>query len=177
MVPAIFILCLAWTLSGICSDKYLNLGGYVGALVSAHASVITFLPPIFFLVALGLAFATGTSWGTFGILIPIAMAVVGTENANLLVLCVTAVLSGAVGGDHASPISDTTILASAGAQCHHLDHVSTQLPYVITVGACCLAGYIVDGLTQNGWLGLATALVCLAAVMLTIRAKVPVVDD
>ena len=177
MVPAIFILCLAWTLSGICSDKYLNLGGYVGALVSAHASVITFLPPIFFLVAIGLAFATGTSWGTFGILIPIAMAIVGTENANLLVLCVTAVLSGAVGGDHASPISDTTILASAGAQCHHLDHVSTQLPYVITVGSCCLAGYIVDGLTQNGWLGLATALVCLAAVMLTIRAKVPVVDD
>ncbi len=177
MVPAIFILCLAWTLSGICSDKYLNLGGYVGALVSAHASVITFLPPIFFLVAIGLAFATGTSWGTFGILIPIAMAIVGTENANLLVLCVTAVLSGAVGGDHASPISDTTILASAGAQCHHLDHVSTQLPYVITVGSCCLAGYIVDGLTQNGWLGLATALVCLAAVMLTIRAKVPAVDD
>ena len=176
MVPAIFILCLAWTLSGICSDKYLDLGGYVGAIVSANASIMTLLPPIFFLVAIGLAFATGTSWGTFGILIPIALAVVGTDNASLLTLCVAATLSGAVGGDHASPISDTTILASAGAQCHHLDHVSTQLPYVLTVAACCLIGYIVDGVTQNGWLGLATAFGCLIVVMLAIRAKVPVVD-
>ena len=176
MVPAIFILCLAWTLSGICSDKYLDLGGYVGAIVSANASIMTLLPPIFFLVAIGLAFATGTSWGTFGILIPIALAVVGTDNASLLTLCVAATLSGAVGGDHASPISDTTILASAGAQCHHLDHVSTQLPYVLTVAVCCLVGYIVDGLTQNGWLGLATAFGCLVVVMLGIRAKVPVVD-
>ena len=176
MVPAIFILCLAWTLSGICSDKYLDLGGYVGAIVSANASIMTLLPPIFFLVAIGLAFATGTSWGTFGILIPIALAVVGTDNPSLLTLCVAATLSGAVGGDHASPISDTTILASAGAQCHHLDHVSTQLPYVLTVAACCLIGYIVDGVTQNGWLGLATAFGCLIVVMLAIRAKVPVVD-
>ena len=176
MVPAIFILCLAWTLSGICSDKYLDLGGYVGAVVSSNATVMTLLPPIFFLVAIGLAFATGTSWGTFGILIPIAMAIVGTDNASLLTLCVAAVLSGAVGGDHASPISDTTILASAGAQCHHLDHVSTQLPYVLTVAVCCLIGYIVDGVTQNGWLGLATAFGCLVLVMLGIRAKVPVVD-
>ena len=176
MVPAIFILCLAWTLSGICSDKYLDLGGYVGAVVSANATIMTLLPPIFFLVAIGLAFATGTSWGTFGILIPIAMAVVGTEDAALLTLCVTAVLSGAVGGDHASPISDTTILASAGAQCHHLDHVSTQLPYVLTVASCCLVGYIVDGVTQNGWLGLVTAFACLAVLMIGIRAKVPVVD-
>lgn len=176
MVPAIFILCLAWTLSGICSDKYLDLGGYVGAVVSSNATVMTLLPPIFFLVAIGLAFATGTSWGTFGILIPIALAVVGTDNPSLLTLCVAATLSGAVGGDHASPISDTTILASAGAQCHHLDHVSTQLPYVLTVAVCCLIGYIVDGLTQNGWLGLATAFGCLVVVMLGIRAKVPVVD-
>ena len=176
MVPAIFILCLAWTLSGICSDKYLDLGGYVGAVVSSNATVMTLLPPIFFLVAIGLAFATGTSWGTFGILIPIAMAIVGTDNAALLTVCVAAVLSGAVGGDHASPISDTTILASAGAQCHHLDHVSTQLPYVLTVSVCCLVGYIVDGVTQNGWLGLGVAFGCLFLIMLGIRAKVPVVD-
>lgn len=172
MVPAIFILCLAWTLSGICSDKYLNLGGFVGTVVSAHASVMAFLPPIFFLVAIGLAFATGTSWGTFGILIPIALAVVGTENTNLLVLSVTAILSGAVGGDHASPISDTTILASAGAQCHHIDHVNTQLPYVLTVSSCALAGFIVDGLTQNGWAGFLVGLICLAGVMTFLRLRV-----
>ena len=175
MTPAIFILCLAWTLSGICSDKYLNLGGFVGGLVSAHASLILFLPPIFFLVAIGLAFATGTSWGTFGILIPIAVAVVGAD-PNMLVLCVAAVLSGAVGGDHASPISDTTILASAGAQCHHIDHVNTQLPYVLTVSSCCIIGYVVDGITASGWAGLAVSLLCLGAVMGVIRMRVSSLD-
>ena len=178
MTPAIFILCLAWTLSGICSDQYLNLGGFVGAVVNNNASVISFLPPIFFLVAAGLAFATGTSWGTFAILIPIAVAILGTGDANMLVLCITAILSGAVSGDHASPISDTTILASAGAQCHHIDHVSTQVPYVAVVVACCLVGYIVDGVTANGWLGLAAALVCILAAMAIIRSKfTPVAQD
>lgn len=176
MTPAIFILCLAWTLSGICSKDYLNLGGFVGAIVSTHASIIMFLPPIFFLVASGLAFATGTSWGTFGILIPIAIAVLGMNDPSLLVVCVTAVLSGAVCGDHASPISDTTILASAGAQCHHIDHVSTQLPYVGVVATCSFFGYIVDGLTENGWLGLLTGIICLAIAMVIIRARVPVID-
>ena len=176
MTPAIFILCLAWTLSGICSKDYLNLGGFVGAIVSTHASIIMFLPPIFFLVASGLAFATGTSWGTFGILIPIAIAVLGMNDPSMLVVCVTAVLSGAVCGDHASPISDTTILASAGAQCHHIDHVSTQLPYVGVVATCSFFGYIVDGLTENGWLGLLTGIICLAIAMVIIRARVPVID-
>ena len=180
MVPAIFILCLAWSLSGICSDKYLNLGGYVGAVVSEHTSVMMFLPVIFFLVAIGLAFATGTSWGTFGILIPIAMAILDATNTEvypMLVLCVAAILSGAVGGDHASPISDTTILASAGAQCHHLDHVATQVPYVIVVSMCCILGYIVDGLTQNGWAGLAAGFAALFVAMFIIRAKVDTVDN
>ena len=176
MTPAIFILCLAWTLSGICSKEYLNLGGFVGAIVSTHASIIMFLPPIFFLVASGLAFATGTSWGTFGILIPIAIAVLGMNDPSMLVVCVAAVLSGAVCGDHASPISDTTILASAGAQCHHIDHVSTQLPYVGVVATCSFFGYIVDGLTENGWLGLLTGIICLAIAMVIIRARVPVID-
>ena len=176
MTPAIFILCLAWTLSGICSKDYLNLGGFVGAIVSTHASIIMFLPPIFFLVAAGLAFATGTSWGTFGILIPIAIAVLGMNDPSMLVVCVAAVLSGAVCGDHASPISDTTILASAGAQCHHIDHVSTQLPYVGVVATCSFFGYIVDGLTENGWLGLLTGIICLAIAMVIIRARVPVID-
>ena len=176
MTPAIFILCLAWTLSGICSKEYLNLGGYVGTLVASNASIVTFLPPIFFLVAAGLAFATGTSWGTFGILIPIAIAILGAETPAMLAVCVAAILSGAVSGDHASPISDTTILASAGAQCHHLDHVSTQIPYVAVVVLCSLVGYIVDGLTVNGWLGLAAGGACLAAVMAFIYLRVPSLD-
>ena len=178
MTPAIFILCLAWTLSGICGSDYLNLGGYVGNIVHENASLAVFLPVVFFLVAIGLAFATGTSWGTFGILIPIAVAVINLtpETYQLLVLCVAAILSGAVGGDHASPISDTTILASAGAQCHHIDHVSTQVPYVLTVSFCCVVGYLVDGFTQNGWFGLGAALISLALVMIVVRARVPASD-
>ena len=176
MVPAIFILCLAWTLSGICNDKYLDLGGFVGTLVSEHTSIVMFLPPVFFVVSLCMAFATGTSWGTFGILIPIAVATMGTDAANtsLLVLCVAAILSGAVSGDHASPISDTTILASAGAQCHHIEHVRTQFPYVMAVSACSLIGYLVDGVTLNGWMGLAAGFICLLAVMFFIQSKVQV---
>ena len=176
MTPAIFILCLAWTLSGICSKEYLNLGGYVGTVVAANASIMTFLPPIFFLVAACLAFATGTSWGTFGILIPIAIAVLGVETPALLTICVAAILSGAVCGDHASPISDTTILASAGAQCHHLDHVRTQIPYVVVVASCSLVGYIVDGIVTNGWVGLIVGIICLVIVMIGITMRVPSLD-
>ncbi len=171
MVPAVFILCLAWTMSGIVSDKYLNLGGYVGQLVQANSSVGLFLPAIFFVVAGFLAFSTGTSWGTFGILIPIAVAVIGLEQYELLVLMVAAVLSGAVAGDHASPISDTTILASAGAECNHIVHVGTQIPYVLLVSACSFVGYVVDGFTKNGFAGLAVGIVLLAVCCLVIRAK------
>ena len=175
MVPAIFILCLAWTLSGVCGDKYLALGNYVGMIVHDNAALAIFLPVVFFLVAAGLAFATGTSWGTFGILIPIAMAVITLtpETYDMLVLCIAAVLSGAVCGDHASPISDTTILASAGAQCNHLEHVETQVPYVLVVASCCTVGFLVDGLTQNGFLGLLVGIVFLVAAMVIIRARVP----
>lgn len=175
MVPAIFILCLAWTLSGICGEKYLALGNYVGMIVHDNAALAIFLPVVFFVVAAGLAFATGTSWGTFGILIPIAMAVITLtpETYDMLVLCIAAILSGAVCGDHASPISDTTILASAGAQCHHLEHVETQVPYVLVVAVCCAAGFLVDGLTQNGFVGLFVGIGFLAAAMFIIRAKVP----
>lgn len=175
MTPAIFILCLAWTLSGICSDKYLDLGGFVGSIVSSNATILMLLPLVFFLVGCGLAFATGTSWGTFGILIPIAVAIVGND-VNLLTLCVTAILSGAVAGDHSSPISDTTILASAGAQCHHIDHVDTQLPYVIVVSVCCILGYFVDGFTGNGWAGLGASALLMAVIMAFISARFPQVD-
>ena len=160
MLPAIAILSFAWTLSGICSDSYLNLGGYVSTIVNQNATIMMFLPMVFFVVAIGLAFATGTSWGTFGILIPIAVEIISGGSTEMMVICVAAILSGAVAGDHASPISDTTILASASAQCSHLDHVATQLPYVITVSTSCVIGYFIDGLTENGWIGLGIGLIC-----------------
>lgn len=164
MTSAIFILCLAWTLSGVCGEDYLNIGGYVGSVVSGNQTVAVMLPAMFFLVALGLAFATGTSWGTFGILIPIVLAITGTD-MNLATITVAAVLAGAVGGDHVSPISDTTILASAGAQCHHIDHVSTQIPYVLCVSSCCVVGYIVAGATGEGFLGTAAGAILMLLVM------------
>ena len=167
MTPALFILCLAWSLSGICGGDYLNIGGYVSKVVGDNATLGMFLPAMFFLVAIGLAFATGTSWGTFGILIPIVLAVIGDYN-EITVVTIAAVLAGAVGGDHVSPISDTTILASAGAQCNHLDHVATQIPYVLVVSACCLLAYIVAGVTASGMTGLFAglgALVCAMAVV------------
>lgn len=170
MVPAILILTFAWTLSGVCSEDYLNLGGYVKEIVSASNMSLSFLPAIFFLVALGLAFATGTSWGTFAILIPIAMAVFGGEASNLMVVTVSAILAGAVCGDHVSPISDTTILSSTGAQCNHIEHVSTQMPYALLVAGCALVGYIVSGFADNGWLGLLVGAVLLFASLLSIWA-------
>lgn len=164
MTSAILILALAWTLSGIVGEDYLNLGGYVGSVVSDNATIAVMLPVLFFAVAIGLAFSTGTSWGTFGILIPIVLAIV-QDDPQLMVMTVAAVLAGAVGGDHVSPISDTTILASAGAQCHHIDHVSTQIPYVIVVAVSCAVGYIVGGVTGNGLLGGLCGLVLMLALL------------
>ena len=161
MVPAILILTFAWTLSGVCGADYLNLGGYVSQIVSESNMSLAFLPAIFFLVALGLAFATGTSWGTFAILIPIAMAVFGSDASNLMVVTISSILAGAVCGDHVSPISDTTILSSTGAQCNHIEHVSTQIPYALLVAGCALVGYIVAGFANNGWLGLLVGAVLL----------------
>ena len=170
MTPALFILCLAWSLSGICGEDYLNIGGYVSQVVGNNATLGMFLPAMFFLVAIGLAFATGTSWGTFGILIPIVLAVIGDYN-ELTVVTIAAVLAGAVGGDHVSPISDTTILASAGAQCNHLDHVGTQIPYVLVVSVCCFLAYIVAGVCGSGMTGLFAGLGALAVAMLVVYKK------
>ena len=170
MTPAIMILSLAWTLSGICSADYLALGNFVGNVVSGNAVIGVLLPALFFAVAIGLSFSTGTSWGTFGIMIPIVTAVINTNNVSLLALNVAAVLAGAVCGDHISPISDTTILASAGAQCNHINHVSTQIPYAMTVAGCCLAGYLVGGFTGNGWLALIGGLV-LELIVLAVLIK------
>lgn len=129
------------------------------------------LPVIMFVVACGLAFSTGTSWGTFGILIPIALAVTGTENMNVLTITTSAILAGAVCGDHVSPISDTTILASAGAQCDHIHHVSTQIPYVLCVAVCCAAGYLAAGVSQNGWIGLLAGLIALSLILVILDRK------
>lgn len=166
MVPATLILVLAWSLSGICSHEYLNLGGYIGDVVRTHMAALIFIPCLFFLASLGLCFSTGTSWGTFGILIPIALAVVGEVDVNFLTITVSAILAGAVAGDHVSPISDTTIMASAGAQCNHLDHVKTQLPYAALIMFCSFAGYLVSGITANGWFGCGAGLITLLACMI-----------
>ncbi|MDD3746050.1 MAG: Na+/H+ antiporter NhaC family protein [Anaerostipes sp.] len=171
MTSAIMILCLAWTLSGICGNEYLQIGAFVGGVIQGHMAANIVLPMIFFLVALGLSFATGTSWGTFGILIPIAVAVVGQIPA-MLALLVGSILSGAVCGDHVSPISDTTILASAGARCVHINHVSTQLPYAMLVAVCSMAGYLVAGISGNGYIGLVVSFICLAFVMAGIVLKI-----
>ena len=167
MTSAIMILCLAWTLSGICGEEYLRIGQFVSGIISGNTSAAAVLPALFFLAALGLSFATGTSWGTFGILIPISVAVVGND-ISALTLLVGSILSGAVCGDHISPISDTTILASAGAGCRHIDHVATQMPYALIVAVCAVVGYLTAGALGNGFLGLAVAAGALAVAMASI---------
>lgn len=170
MVPAIAILSLAWTLSGVCSADYLDAGGYVRHVVETYSIPMNIMPGVFFLIALGLAFATGTSWGTFGILIPITMAVFGGADSQLMVLTIASILAGAVCGDHVSPISDTTILASTGANCNHLEHVSTQMPYALIVAGCSFVGYLIAGFT-NAWLGLPIGLVLLIAALVIAKKK------
>ncbi len=167
MVPAILILTFAWTLSGM--TGLLGADVFVSNLFKSGAESLTlFLPAIVFLVAVFLAFATGTSWGTFGILLPIVVGV-GLDE-KLLIIAISACLAGAVCGDHCSPISDTTIMASTGAQCDHISHVSTQLPYVITVAVVSFAGYILAGFIQKAWIVLPVCIVVLVAVLLVIKA-------
>lgn len=170
MVPAILILTLAWSLSGICSDAFLDTGGFVANMVQSYNISMAVLPVVFFLVALGLAFATGTSWGTFGILIPIIISVFGGVDSTLMVIAVSASLAGAVCGDHISPISDTTILASTGADCNHIDHVSTQIPYALLVAFCSAVAYVVAGFTESLIISFGVGIVLLL-VILTIFYK------
>lgn len=169
MIPAILILSFAWTLSGVCSADYLDIGSYVSNIVSQHLSLQFIIPAAFFAISLGLAFATGTSWGTFAILVPIAVAVF--SDGDMLVLSVAATLAGAVCGDHISPISDTTIMSSTGASCNHIDHVSTQIPYAMFVCIFCVIGYVLSGITQNGWIGLAVSVVLMLATLTVIMKK------
>ena len=167
MVPAILILIFAWTLSGVTNQ--LGAKVFVAELVrSAAGGLANFLPAIIFAIGVGLAFSTGTSWGTFGVLLPIVCAVF--PSGELMVISVSACLAGAVCGDHCSPISDTTIMASAGADCNHIAHVSTQLPYALTVAGVTFVGYILAGFVQNAWIVLPVSVAMMTAVLLAIRA-------
>ncbi len=172
MVPAILILTFAWTISGVTNDL-LGAKYFVEAVMQSSAeSLANFLPAVIFLVAVLLAFATGTSWGTFGILIPIVVATFGVDAGTILTIGLGACLAGAVCGDHCSPISDTTILASTGAQCYHLNHVKTQLPYALTVAAVSFVNYILAGLIQNVVINLIIAFVSMFAVLMILRATI-----
>lgn len=148
MLPACVILVLAWTISGVCRDL-LSTPAFVQQAVSNGGMSAGFLPAIVFVIAAFLSFSTGTAWGTFGILIPIVVPVAQALDPSLMAVTLSSVLAGSVFGDHTSPISDTTILSSAGAGCSHIEHVSTQLPYALTVAVCALVGYIVAGLTHG----------------------------
>lgn len=168
MVPALLILAFAWTLGGFCSD-YLGAGDFVGNMVAGNAAAGALLPGIMFLIALGLAFATGTSWGTFAILIPIAQAVFPGQTSEILVITISAVLAGAVCGDHCSPISDTTIMASTGARVNHIIHVSSQMPYAMTVAAISFVCFLLAGLIQSAWVVLPIGFVLTFAALLAAK--------
>lgn len=170
MVPAILILTFAWTLKGMTDS--LGAAEYVAELVDKSASgMMNLLPAIIFLVACGLAFATGTSWGTFGILIPIVVDAFQNTSPTLMTISISACMAGAVCGDHCSPISDTTIMASAGAQCDHVNHVSTQLPYALSIAAISFITYIIAGFTQTVWISLPAGIVMTVGFLLYMKSR------
>lgn len=170
MVPAILILTFAWSLKSMTDT--LGADVFVAEAVKTSASgFMNFLPAIIFLIGCFLAFATGTSWGTFGILIPIVVAVFENTNPTLMIISISACMAGAVCGDHCSPISDTTIMSSAGAQCNHVNHVSTQLPYAMTAAAVSFVTYIIAGFVQTAWIALPAGIVLMILVLLVIRKK------
>jgi Na+/H+ antiporter NhaC len=175
MVPAILILIFAWTLSGIMGAKggYLDAQAFVEANMSDLASsglATALIPAIFFLIACGISFATGTSWGTFGILIPVATSILGTGLEPNVILAISAILAGSVYGDHVSPISDTTIMASSGAQCNHIDHVKTQLPYATVCAAIAFVSYLIAGVIVSIGIGYAAAATVTLSVGLVLLA-------
>ncbi len=168
MIPALLILILAWALGGVCREM-IGTGLFVSNFVTTANLPFSFLPAIVFAVAAFLSFSMGTAWGTFGILLPIvSMICVGTEGAAVLIPALGATLAGSVYGDHCSPISDTTILASTGAQCEHLKHVETQLPYATLVAVVCFAGYLVAGFVRNPWVTVAASCLLLFLVFAAI---------
>lgn len=170
MIPAIGILIFAWTLKGM--GDALQIGTFVESIVGTSASASLFLPAVLFVVAVFLAFSTGTSWGTFAILVPIAIAMFpGADHLEMMIIAVSAVLAGAVCGDHISPISDTTVMSSAGAQSNHINHVTTQMQYAAVVAVVCIIDYIIAGLVQIWWVALGISLMLLLAVLTFIKKR------
>ncbi|MBR6549262.1 MAG: Na+/H+ antiporter NhaC family protein [Clostridia bacterium] len=168
MVPAIMILVCAWTLKTMTDSMGAKI--FISQLVEGSAaSLQALLPGIIFLIAVGLSFATGTSWGTFGILIPIVLSVFGAQDGNITIVAVSACMAGAVCGDHCSPISDTTIMASAGAQCNHINHVSTQLPYALMVAGVSFVSYIIAGFVPNAMIALPVACALMVGTMFIMK--------
>ena len=158
MVPAILILVFAWTLKSMTDS--LGAAEYVAGIVAGSAEgMVNLLPAIIFLVGCFLAFATGTSWGTFGILIAIVVHAFEGKNETMMIIAISACMAGAVCGDHCSPISDTTIMASAGAQCNHINHVNTQLPYAASCAAISFITYIIAGFVQSAWIALPAGII------------------
>ena len=170
MVPAIMILTFAWTLKAMTDS--LGAAEFVAAIIKGSASgIVNLLPAIIFLVGCFLAFATGTSWGTFGILIPIVVDAFQATNPTLMTIAISACMAGAVCGDHCSPISDTTIMASAGAQCNHVNHVSTQLPYAVSVAAISFITYIVAGFVQSAWISLPVGIMLTLGYLIVMKKR------
>ena len=168
MVPAILILTFAWSLKAMTDS--LGAKEFVSELVEGRAdTMLSFLPSFVFLIAVGLPFATGTSWGTFGILIPIVVGVFDKSDYNMMIISIASRMAGAVCVDHCSPISDTTIMSSAGAQCVHLNHVSTQLPYAILVALVSFFAYIMAGFIKNPWVSFSAAAILLFFILLQIK--------
>ena len=168
MIPAITILIFAWSLKGI--GDAMGLAEFVGGIVGENASASIFIPVVLFAVAIFLSFSTGTSWGTFAILVPIATGMfAGNTSLEMMIISVSAVLAGAVCGDHVSPISDTTVMSSAGAQSNHLNHVSTQMQYAAIVAGVCMVGYIIAALTKIWWLTLGISLLMLLAILMGMK--------
>ncbi len=168
MIPAITILIFAWSLKGM--GNAMGLAEFVGGIVGENASASIFIPVVLFAVAIFLSFSTGTSWGTFAILVPIATGMfAGNTSLEMMIISVSAVLAGAVCGDHVSPISDTTVMSSAGAQSNHLNHVSTQMQYAAIVAGVCMVGYIIAALTKIWWLTLGISLLILLAILMGMK--------
>ena len=173
MVAPCLILTFAWTLCYLCRDDGLQVGTFVREMMANTGSLANFLPAVIFLIACFIGFATGTSWGTIGIMVPLVCAVFDwTDQLTLLSIGIAASCAGGVCGDHLSPISDTTIMASAGAHCYHLNHVSTQIPYGITVAAVSFVSYIIAGLVQNVVVCMIIAIALLVVTLFVIKAIV-----
>lgn len=169
MIPAVAILIFAWSLKGM--GDSLEIAGFVEKLVGSNVHFGLFIPVIMFAIAIFLSFSTGTSWGTFAILVPIVIAMFpGADRLEMMIISVSAVLAGAVCGDHISPISDTTVMSSAGAQSNHINHVSTQMQYALIVAAVSAVGYIIAALTQLWWVSLGAGIALLLIVLLALRA-------